>query len=163
MSKDLKNILLNINSGYTFFVSSMHMGLMVSLVLFWYDSWAGLTLDTIQNNFGIPAQLATDLFVILIPIMMITATIMIITEWKTPVLRWAAVVVLIGIMGSTAMAKYFIFPVNDIIYAGVKTDEELKSLLLKWMELNNWRVFFSVLTWLAVFTFYTVKANRKSS
>jgi hypothetical protein len=160
---NLKNILLNINSGYTFFVSSMHMGLMVSIVLFWYASWTGLTLDTIQNNFGIPALLATKLFVILIPIMMLTASIMIITEWKTPALRWTSIVVLIGIMGSTAMAKYFIFPINDIIYAGVKTNEELKTLLLKWMELNNWRVFFSVLTWLAMFTFYTVKANRKSS
>ena len=74
MNKQLKNILLNINSGYTFFVASMHMGLMTSLVLFWYASWEGLKLDTIQNNFGIPATLATKLFVILIPIMMITAS-----------------------------------------------------------------------------------------
>ncbi len=160
---NFKNILLNINSGFTFAVSSMHMGLMTSLVLFWYSSWEGLTLDTIQNNFGIPAQLATNLFVVLIPIMMITAGIMIVTEWKVPILRWTSVVVLIGIMGSTATAKYFIFPINDIIYAGVKSNEELKTLLLKWMELNNWRVFFSVLTWLAMFTFYTIKANRKKS
>jgi hypothetical protein len=160
MNTQLKNILLNINSGYTFFVSSIHMGLMTSLVLFWYSSWNGLTIDTIQNNFGIPAILATRLFVILIPIMMITATIMIISEWKTS-LKWPAVIVLIRIMGSTAMAKYFIFPINDIIYAGVKTNEELKPLLLKWMSLNNWRVFFSVLTWLGMYTFYTMKGNRK--
>lgn len=162
MSQQLKNILLNINSGYTFFVSSMHMGLMTSIVLFWYPSWAGLTLDTIQNNFGIPAQLATDLFIILIPIMMITASVMIISEWKTQ-LKWPAIIVLFGIMGSTAMAKYFIFPINDIIYAGVKTNEELKVLLLKWMYLNNWRVFFSVLTWLGMFAFYTMKIIRKVS
>jgi len=162
MNKELKNILLNINSGYTFFVASWHTGLMVSLVLFWYASWEGLTLDTIQNNFGIPAKLATQLFVILIPIMMITATIMIISEWKTS-LKWPAFVVLIGIMGSTAMAKYFIFPINDIIYAGVKTNVELKVLLMRWMVLNNWRVFFSVLTWFGMFMFYTMKAYRKTS
>jgi len=157
----IKQILLGINNGYTFFVSSMHMGLMTSLVLFWYASWNGLTIDTIQNNFGIPAILATKLFVILIPLMMLTSAIMIISEWRTP-LKWPAIIVLIGIMGSTAMAKYFIFPINDIIYAGVKTNEELKALLVKWMYLNNWRVFFSVLTWLGMFTFYTMKANRKS-
>ncbi len=162
MNNKVKNILLNINSGYTFFISSIHMGLMTSLVLFWYSSWSGLTIDTIQNNFGIPAILATKLFVILIPIMMITSSIMIISEWKTP-LKWPSIVVLIGIMGSTAMAKYFIFPINDIIYAGVGTNEELKILLVKWMDLNNWRVFFSVLTWLGMFTFYTMKSNRKSS
>lgn len=162
MSKQLKSILLNINSGYTFFVASMHMGLMTSLVLFWYDSWEGLTIDTIQNNFGIPATLATELFVILIPIMMITASIMIVSEWKTS-LKWPAIIVLIGILGSTATAKYFIFPVNDIIYAGVKTNEELKVLLLRWMVLNNWRIFFSVLTWLGMFAFYTMKIYRKKS
>ena len=93
---------------------------------------------------------------------MITASIMIISEWKTS-LKWPAIVVLIGIMGSTAMAKYFIFPINDIIYAGVKTDEELKVLLLRWMVLNNWRVFFSVLTWLGMFAFYVMKINHKKS
>ena len=162
MKTNLKNILLNINSGYTFFVSSMHMGLMTSLVLFWYSSWNGLTIDTIQNNFSIPAIAATKLFVILIPIMMITSTIMIITEWKTPLI-WPSIIVLIGVMGSTAMAKYFIFPINDIIYAGVKTNDELKVLLVKWMGLNNWRVFFSVLTWFGMFTYYTMKVFRKSS
>ena len=84
---------------------------------------------------------------------------MIITEWKTP-LRWPAIIVLCGIMGSTMMAKFFIFPLNDIIYAGVKSQEELTPLLLKWMRLNNWRVFFSVLTWLGMLTFYTLKNNR---
>jgi hypothetical protein len=60
------------------------------------------------------------------------------------------------------MAKYFIFPVNDILYAGVKTNEELKPLLIKWMSLNNWRVFFSLMTWLSMFIFYTMKANLRS-
>ena len=162
MKTNLKNILLNINSGYTFFVSSIHMGLMTSLVLFWYSSWNGLTIDTIQNNFSIPAIRATKLFVILIPIIMITSAIMIITEWKTPLI-WPSIIVLIGVMGSTTMAKYFLFPINDIIYAGVKTNAELKPLLLKWMALNNWRVLFSLLTWLGMFAFYTMKPNRKSS
>ena len=162
MNKQLKTVLLNINNGYTFFVASMHMGLMTALVLFWYPSWEGLKIDSIQNNFGIPAILATKLFVILIPIMMLTASIMIVSEWKTP-LKWPAILVLIGIMGSTAMAKYFIFPINDIIYAGVKTNEELKVLLLRWMVLNNWRVFFSVLTWLSMFAFYTMNIYRKPS
>ena len=162
MNSKLKNTLLTINNGYTFFVSSMHMGLMTSLVLFWYASWEGLNIDTIQNNFGVPATLATKLFVVLIPIMMITATIAIISEWKTS-LKWPGILVLIGIMGSTAMAKYFIFPINDIIYAGAKTNEELKTLLMRWMVLNNWRVFFSVLTWVSMFTFYTMKINQKST
>jgi hypothetical protein len=93
---------------------------------------------------------------------MITASIMILSEWKTS-LKWPAIVVLIGIRGSTAIAKYFIFPINDIIYAGVKTNEELKVLLVKWMYLNNWRVFFSLLTWCSMFAFYTMKANHKST
>lgn len=162
MRSTLAKVLLNINSAYTLFISSWHMGLMVSIVIFWYPSWKGLTIDTIQNNFGVPAIIATKLFVILIPIAMLTATIMIITEWKTP-LCWPSIIVLCGIIGSTLTAKYFIFPINDIIYAGVKSQEELTSLLLKWMRLNNWRVFFSVLTWLGMLTFYTLKNNRQES
>ncbi len=161
MNEKLKNILLNINSGFTFFVSSLHMGLMTSLVLFWYSSWNGLTVETIQNNFSIPAMLATRLFIILIPVMTLTSAIMVLTEWKTPLI-WPSIGALTGILGTTVMAKYFIFPINDILYAGVKTNEELKPLLFKWMSLNNWRVFFSLLTWFSVFIFYTMKANLRS-
>lgn len=160
MRSPLARIFLNINNAYTLFITSWHMGLMVSIVIFWYPSWKGLTIDTIQNNFSIPAIIATRVFIILIPIAMLTTAIMIITEWKTP-LRWPAIIVLCGIIGSTMMAKYFIFPLNDIIYAGVKSQEELTPLLLKWMRLNNWRVFFSVMTWLGMLTFYTLKINRR--
>ena len=161
MSKQLKNILLNINSGYTFFVSSIHMGLMISLVMFWYPSWDGITLDTIQNSFSVPALLATKLFLVLIPIMMFTSLIMIVTEWKTP-LKWPAIAVFVFILGSIIVTKYLIFPINEIIYAGINTNEELKEHVQNWMVQNNKRVFFSVLTWWAMFAFYTMKSYRKS-
>jgi len=153
--------LLHINDAYTFFIASWHMGLMISVVLFWYPSWNGLTINTTQNNFDIPAQMATKLFVKLVPIAITTAFIMIVANWKTT-LRWPAIFALIGLTGASVMAKYFLFPINDIIYAGVKTQEELKQLLIKWIAFNNWRVFFSCLTWLSMIIFYTMKIERQT-
>jgi len=156
----LKRVLLNICSIYTFFIASWHMGLMISVLLLWYPSWNGLTVDTVKTNFDIPAQTATNLFVIMVPIAITTAFILVIAEWKTA-LRWPAIVAFIGLSGASIVAKYFLFPINDIIYAGVKDQDELTQLLIKWMVLNNWRVFFSALTWIAMMIYYTMKSERK--
>ncbi len=153
--------LLNINNAYTFFIASWHMGLMISVVLFWYPGWNGLTINTTQNSFNIPAQIATKLFVKLVPLAITTSFIMILSEWKTP-LRWPAIFALTGLTGASITAKYFLFPINDIIYAGVKDQAELTRLLLKWMSLNNWRVFFSCLTWLSMIIFYSMKTERQT-
>jgi len=152
--------LSNICSIYTFFIASWHMGLMISVWLLWYPSWNGLTINTVKNNFDIPAQTATHLFVVMVPIAITTAFVLIIAEWKSG-LRWPAIVAFLGLTGASVMAKYFLFPINDIIYAGVKSEDELTQLLVRWMALNNWRVFFSALTWIAMMTFYTIKSERK--
>ena len=162
MKSPVVRFLLIINNSYTLFVSSLHMGLMVSVFLFWYPSWVGLTLATIHDNFGIPAQLATNLFVILIPIMFITSAIMIISEWKTNI-KWPAIVILLGSLGSTVMAYYFLFPLNNIIAAGLPTQAALTDILKKWMVLNDYRVAFSVTTWLAVLVFFQMKINQPQS
>ena len=158
----LKKILLHISSIYTLFIASWHMGLMMSVLLLWYPSWSGLTIDTVKTNFDIPAQTATNLFVVMVPIAITTAFILIIGEWKTA-LRWPAIIAFVGLSGASIVAKYFLFPINDIIYAGVKSEEELTQLLIKWMALNNWRVFFSALTWVAMMTFYTIKSEMRTS
>jgi len=159
MKSPLVRFLLIVNNSYTFFVSSLHMGLMVSVLLFWYPSWVGLTLTTIHDNFGIPAKLATNLFVILIPINFLTCGIMIISEWKTN-LKWPAIATLLGSFGSTAMAYFFLFPINNAIAAGLPTQAELTSTLQRWMRLNDIRVVFSASTWLAVLVFIQMKINQ---
>jgi hypothetical protein len=159
MQSPLVRFLLIVNNSYTFFVSSLHMGLMVSVFLFWYPSWEGLTLATIHDNFGIPAKLATNLFVILIPIMFLTCAVTIVSEWKTS-LKWPAIVTLLGSFGSTAMAYYFLFPINNQIAAGLPTQADLAATLQRWMRLNDIRVCFSVSTWLAVLVFIQMKINQ---
>jgi hypothetical protein len=162
MKSPLVRFLLTINNSYTFFISSWHMGLMVSVLLFWYPTWIGLTLTTIHENFGVPAQLATNIFIVLIPIMFITCAIMIISEWKTKA-KWPAMCALIGSLGSTVMAYYFLFPLNNIIAAGLPTQAGLTEILKKWMVLNDYRVCFSVFTWFSVLTFFLMKINRSQS
>ena len=158
----LQRIVSNICSIYSFFIASWHMGLMVSLLLLWYPAWNGLTINTVKTNFDIPAQTATHLFVVMVPIAITTAFILIVVEWKS-VLRWPAIVAFLGLTGASVMAKYFLFPINDVIYAGVKSQDELTKLLVKWMALNNWRVFFSTLSWVAMMTFYTLKSEMKTA
>ena len=70
--------------------------------------------------------------------------------------------VFVFILGSIVVTKYLIFPINEIIYAGIQTNEELMEHVQNWMVQNNKRVFFSVLTWWAMFAFYTMKLYRKS-
>ena len=154
--------LLTINNAFTLFIASWHMGLMVSVLIFWYPSWNGLIPSTIQDNFSIPAKMATKTFVILVPLAMLTSTIMIISEWKTK-RRWPAIGALIGLMGSTLTAKYFLFPINDVIYAGTLSAEQLKTTLVRWMALNNWRVFFSCFGWLSMAIFYSMKTDRPTA
>ncbi|MGZ3814095.1 MAG: hypothetical protein ACXVJN_20255 [Mucilaginibacter sp.] len=156
MKSPFARFLLTLNNSYTFFVCSWHMGLMVSVLIFWYPTWVGLTLTTIHENFGVPAKLATDVFIYLIPVMFITIEIMIITEWKTA-LKWPAICALLGSFGSTVMAKYFLFPLNDKIAAGMPTQAALTAILKEWMVLNDYRVCFSVFTWLSVLIFFLMK------
>ncbi|HEY2583669.1 MAG TPA: hypothetical protein VGI43_17800 [Mucilaginibacter sp.] len=162
MKSPFVRFLLMLNNSYTLFVSSWHMGLMVSVLIFWYPTWIGLTLAGIHENFGVPAQIATEVFIILIPIMFITTTIMIISEWKTP-LRWPAICILLGSFGSTIMAKYFLFPLNDQIAAGMPSQAALTEILKKWMGLNDWRVCFSVFTWLSALVFFQMKIKSSQS
>jgi hypothetical protein len=110
----------------------------------------------------VPAQLATEVFVILIPIMFVTIGIMIIAEWKTP-LKWPAICALLGSFGSTIMAKYYLFPLNDLISAGLPTQAALTEILKKWMVLNDWRVVFSVFTWFSVLIFFLMKIKRSQA
>src|ERR1700760_1124657 len=130
MKSSIGRFLLTLNNSYTLLIASWHMGLMVSVLIFWYPTWIGLTLTSIHDNFSIPAQIATNVFVVLIPIMFITCGIMIISEWKTP-LKWPAICTLLGSFGSTIMAYYFLFPLNDQIAAGMPDQASLTTILKK--------------------------------
>ncbi len=146
MRSPLVKTLLNINAGYSFLVSSVYMGVMWALHFFWYPSWNTMRLENAQNQFVSPTTAATNFFTILVPIMMLSSIIMMITEWKTNV-RWTTIIIFLGIVASTIVGKLIIIPINITIAHGVASQEIFDGLLQRWMVLNNWRMFITTIMW----------------
>lgn len=158
MSPSLKNILLNINAGYAFFTSSIYMGVMWALHFFWYPGWHYLNQGNVQDAFVGPTSLATKFFTILVPIMMVSCIILIITEWKNPV-RWTTWVITAGIIGATVVGKMLIIPINQTIAAGVADQQTLNDLLTRWMDLNNLRMAITTVMWLGCLFYFMLRKN----
>lgn len=152
----MKNILLNLNAGYAFFTSSIYMGVMWALHFFWYPGWHYLNLGNVQDAFVGPTSEATKFFTILVPIMMVSCIILIITEWKQPA-RWTTWLITAGIVAATLVGKLIIIPINDTIAAGVADQATLNTLMERWMMLNNIRMAITTVMWLGCLFYFIYK------
>ena len=155
----LKNILLNLNAAYAFFTASVYMGVMWALHFFWYPGWHYLDLGNVQDAFVGPTSRATAFFTILVPIMMVSCIILIITEWKQPA-RWTTWLITAGILGATFFGQFLIIPINKTIAAGVADQQTLTSLLERWMTLNNIRMAITTLMWLGCLFYFMYKKTE---
>jgi hypothetical protein len=144
------NWLLLLNDLYFLFGATMYVGTMWVLKFFLYPTWRGLERGNVDVHFGIPTRQATAFFTWVVPLMFICAGVMVWTEWGT--LRVIpALVCLLGISVLTGVGQALIIPINIRIRGGdFADDEELRSLLLRWMLLNDIRFYVSTLTWLAI-------------
>ncbi|MDE1148858.1 MAG: hypothetical protein PW843_20010 [Azospirillaceae bacterium] len=156
--------LLLLNNCTLFLFCSIYLGTGVSLVFFQFPLEPKLTIDNYYMPFVEPVTLATKFFTYMTVLMLITAAIMLITEWFTG-LKWPPLIVLAGVIAATLLTTQFILPLNDRLAAGITNSADLKSIFHEWANLNRVRVALWAVQWLAMMYYFyalvlTARADR---
>lgn len=153
-----KQILLDINNAYLFFGTTIYVGVLWSMHFFWYPSWKAMNLENAKPFFVDTTTNATKFFWIVVPLMMLTNAIMIISEWKTRH-KWPAIIALLCQCGASYVGQGLIIPINKTIAAGLPSNEALTSLLMQWMQYNDIRWVIMTIMWVTLMYFFISKRN----
>ena len=151
-----KRILLGLNHSLLFLCTSMYLGTGWSLLLFTFPIAPQLTPDNYYMQFVPQVTAATQFFTYMTMVMLATALIMIITEWRS-YLRWFPIGVLLGVILATALTIIYIIPYNEQMAAGIKDAVVLREVLDKWMQLNVIRVSLWTIQWLCMMAYFFIK------
>lgn len=157
----MKEKLFTVNHSLLFLCTSMYLGTGWSLVLFSFPIAPELTVDNYYAQFVPQVTAATNFFTYMTWVMMITAIIMIIAEWKTSY-RWFPIVVLLGVLAATALTILFIIPYNQAMSEGITDSIKLKEVLSKWIFLNTIRVSLWTVQWLSMMVYFALKTIRRT-
>ena len=140
---------LLLNHVVLFLCCSIYLGTGVSLVFFQFPLEPRLTPDNYALAFVEPVIRATQFFTWMTIVMLVTASIMLFTEWFTGI-RWVPAVVLLAIVAATALTMFAIIPYNERLYAGISNQAELADIFHRWANLNRIRVALWTVQWLAM-------------
>ncbi len=150
------------NHAILFLCCSIYLGTGVSLVFFQFPLEPRLTPDNYALTFVEPVIRATQFFTWMTVVMLVTATIMLFSEWFTGI-RWVPIVVLLGIIAATALTLLAIIPYNKELYDGIDDPARLKRVFHEWAQLNRIRVSLWAIQWLAMmYWFYRLAWTARS-
>jgi len=151
--------LLLVNTLYFLFGATLYMGTMWVLKFFLYPTWRGLTPETEPVHFAIPTLAATRFFTFVVPPMLVSGIILVVSEWGT-VRVWFSWLCVAGIIYLTYIGQVLIIPINKKIRSGEYADvAELRALLLRWMWFNDLRFYGSTVLWLVVVGYLVVTGS----
>lgn len=154
----MKEVLLTINHVYWLVGATIYVGVLTTLRLFLYPSWHTVRPETAHDQFTLPTEAATRFFLIAIPTWMVTAVVMIVSEWGEPEV-WLAIVAFLGLITTTVVGWFGIQPVNREIKAGVTDAGRLDALLRKWMRINDLRWAAVIVMWAALCWYFVAKPD----
>ncbi len=144
-----------LNNTLLLLCTSMYLGTGWSLILFSFPIAPQLTPDNYYMQFVPQVTSATNFFRYMTIVMMVSAAIMIWSEWKTA-LRWVPIVLMTAILAVTALTLRVIFPFNAEMSDGIANADRLQEVLADWMNLNRVRVSIWTLQWgTMAYWFYT--------
>lgn len=149
----MKNILLKINKSFLFACVSMYFGTGWSLVFFSLPSADSLTPENYYEQFVPPINRATDFFTIMTILMIISAVIIIIEEWKS-YRKWYPIGILLAVIAATVLTSVFIFPYNEQLTAGITSQAELQQILGTWENLHLVRMLFWTGEWVLMLLYF---------
>jgi len=152
----MRKRLLIINHSVLFLCTAMYLGTGWSMVLFSFPIAPELTIDNYYLQFVPQVTAATEFFTVMTNVMIVTALVMMWAEWRTPY-RWAPIVVLIGVVGATAMTMFLIFPYNEAMREGITDPAVLDDMLSNWMRLHTIRLSLWTLEWAAMMVYFAAK------
>jgi hypothetical protein len=154
--------LLLLNHVILLLCCSIYLGTGVSLAFFQLPLEPKLTVDNYYMLFVEPVTAATHFFTYMTILMLICAVIMLATEWLSG-LRWVPVVVLLGVILSTALTMIVIIPLNKRLAAHITDPAELKSVFHQWANLNRIRFSLWVVQWAAMaYWFYCMALQARA-
>jgi len=154
--------LLLLNHVILLLCCSIYLGTGVSLAFFQLPLEPKLTVDNYYLLFVEPVTAATHFFTYMTILMLICAVIMLATEWLSG-LRWVPVVVLLGVILSTALTMIVIIPLNKRLAAHITDPAELKNVFHQWANLNRIRFSLWVVQWAAMaYWFYRMALQARA-
>ena len=153
--------ILLLNHCLLFLCCSIYLGTGISLVFFQFPVEPYLTPDNYSLIFVDPVQRATHFFTYMTYLMLLTALIMLVTEWWTGI-RWVPLIVLLCIIAATLITILFLFPYNHELADGIKDPERLKTVFHQWAQLNRIRVSIWIIQWSAMmYWFYRLAFQER--
>ena len=136
--------------------ASIYLGTGVTEVFFIFPIQSKLTPETYKVPFIDPVVNATNFFRIMTILMLVGSAGMIALELGS--LFWIPMAAyLLFTVGATVLTTQRIFAVNDVLEKGVSDPVELQTTLTRWRQLNLYRVWFWVLEWLAITTWWVFR------
>jgi hypothetical protein len=155
--KPLARKLFILNHSILFACASMYFGTGWSLILFNFVVAPDLTVDNYYMQFVPQVTAATVFFTYMTMVMMVTAGIMIVAEWKTH-FRWVPIIVLLAVFAATGLTIVYILPYNELMREGITDPVILRDTLDKWMTRNRIRVSFWTVQWVSMMVYFALKA-----
>jgi hypothetical protein len=147
-----------INAAVLLACTSMYFGTGLSLVLFQFPGAGNLTPANYYDQFVPQVAAATRFFTWMTNLMLLTAGLMVWSEWGTAYLVVPiAEIVLVGL--ATGLTIIYIFKYNRRMEEGITDAGELHVVLRKWMRLNIVRVSIWVVEWLVIAAWFALKAR----
>ena len=141
-----------------FLGASMYFGTGWSTVLFSFPITPHLTVENYSLHFVPQVKAAVRVFTALTTIMLAAAGIMLAAEWGTG-LVWVPILVAALVIGSAALTVIRIMPINRRMADGITDPAELGEALRRWKTLTSVRVGMWSAEWLALATFFAVRAR----
>jgi hypothetical protein len=158
----MKNRLIVFNASFLFLTTAMYLGTGWSMWLFQFPVAPQLTPTTYYWVFVPQVAAATSFFTWMTILMLISAGVMIWSEWSTNK-RWVPIVVLACVLASTGLEVGVIFPYNHAMSAGITNQSVLQSTLDHWIFLNRLRILLWTVQWVAMMYYFAQRVQAGPS
>jgi hypothetical protein len=152
-------ILLIADSILLMLFVSMYFGTGWSMVLFSFPSAKELTVDNYYLVFVSPVERATRFFTGMTALMIITAAVLIVGDWRSGY-AWAPLTVLLLVVASTWLTVRWIFPHNRRMREGITDPAILRATLTDWVRLNVLRTALWTGQWLTMAAYFGLRPAR---
>jgi hypothetical protein len=136
----------------------MYLGTGWSLSLFTLPNRPRMTVDNYHDQIVGPIARASRFFTWMTVVMIGAAIALIVAEWGSGYVI-APAVVLAAVVAATLLTLLGIFPYNRRLRAGIHDNAELQEVLRKWIAWNWIRLMLWTAQWVAMATYFALKAR----
>lgn len=156
----MKRKLYLLNNALLFAGASIYFGTGWSTAIFQFPLLSELTPDNYYLHFIPQIDSATNFFTFLVTLMVITAVVMAVGEWKTRY-RWVPITMLLVVVGATCLTIFVVFPVNAVLREGISDQNQLLEVIERWIFLTKIRVGIWSLEWILMMFYFASRVYAR--